>query len=883
MSELGAMSSLQVRSMRAPEHVRSEVNLLGRALGKAIRDVSGEELYALEEEVRLLSKRIAAKTDAARLRGRLRKLTEGLSHNALHGLVRCFSSYFHLVNIAEERHRVRVNRLLNAQASQENPPQESVAALIKAVKDMGLSKDEARALLSNLRLCLTFTAHPTESRRFSLRRQIESIAKILERMDRGQDGQELLEARVALLWSTRELHDHPPSVRDEVRGGLYYLPTSLWEALPKLLEELTKAFALYYQEEPDLPLPLSFYSWIGGDRDGNPFVTAEVTDWAQHYATDLIKENYERALQKLTLDLSVYQGYIAQANPTLKPNQGPYPPEELFRNALEELRQKLGQGKLQANELAGGLRDIAGLLDASGLKGVATTLVKPLLTRIEAFGLELAHLDLREEASRHTRAVDELFKVAGVYQGYVNLTPNQRQQLLLEELKTRRPLMPRGYEPKTIELQTALGALESWRAKGAYIISMTHHVSDVLEVFLLARETGLYTPSGPLPFNVTPLFETLEDLFGSPRFIHRLLSVPLFLAHVQARGGMEVMIGYSDSNKEGGYLPANWALYRAQQGIVRAAKRFGVGVSFFHGRGTSTARGGSPAGKAIAALPRGTIGTRMRITEQGEALTDRYFYSDLAYRNLEQLLFHFGLAAGRERLRSKETPKPWMLTMKKAALSAAKAYRALVTAPQFLVFFRELTPIAEIAELKIASRPASRNLGDNALQGLRAIPWVMAWSQVRLNLPGWYGMGSGLGGLDLALLREMYQGWPFFGSLIDTAAMSLAKAELGITKEYLRLVSKPLQQAFFPKIEAEFLNTKALLESIFEGPILQNDPTLKTLIGLRNPYLEPLHHIQVELLKRTRGLTSEYPEWPRLREALLSTLLGIAAGLKNTG
>ena len=869
--------------MSAPEPLRSEVNMLGRALGKAIREVSGEELYTLEEEVRLLSKRIASKADATRLRGRLRRLTEGLSHTALHGLVRCFSSYFHLVNIAEERHRVRANRLLKAQATKESPPHESAAALIKALKDMGFSKDATKDLLSSLKLCLTFTAHPTESRRFSLRRQIESIAKTLERMDMGLEGQELLEARVALLWSTRELHDHPPSVRDEVRGGLYYLPTSLWEALPALVEELTKAFSSYYREACSLPLPLSFYSWIGGDRDGNPFVSPEVTDWAQRYASDLIKENYQGSLRKLIRDLSVYQGYLTHANPGLEAPHGPFPAGEVFRNTLDNLRQRLEQDNLQASELAEELKNIAGLLEASGLRGVAATFVKPLLTRIEAFGFDLVRLDLREESSRHTRAVSELLQAASVHNCYENLEPNQRKDLLLDELKTPRPLMPRVYEPKTEELRVALGTLASWRAKGAYIVSMTHHVSDILEVFVLARETGYYVPFKPLPFDVVPLFETLDDLYGSPKFIRRLLSARLFLAHVQGRGGMEVMIGYSDSNKEGGYLSANWALSRAQQGIVRAAERFDVKVSFFHGRGTSTARGGSPAGKAIAALPYGTIGERMRITEQGEALTDRYFYPDLAYRNLEQVLFHFGIAAGKERLGPPEIPKRWIFAMKQAALFAAKTYRDLIATPNFLDFFHALTPIEEIGELKIASRPASRSLGENTLQGLRAIPWVMAWSQVRLNLPGWYAMGSSLEMLDLALLREMYRGWPFFGSLLDTAAMSLAKAELGITKEYLRLVPKPLQEAFFPKLEAEFLKTKGLLESIFEGPILQSDPVLKTLIALRNPYLEPLHHIQVELLKRTRGLPPESPEGPRLREALLSTLLGIAAGLKNTG
>ncbi|MFS8639271.1 MAG: phosphoenolpyruvate carboxylase, partial [Symbiobacteriaceae bacterium] len=459
------------------------------------------------------------------------------------------------------------------------------------------------------------------------------------------------------------------------------------------------------------------------------------------------------------------------------------------------------------------------------------------------------------------------------------------EELLTRGLATARPLAPPGSRPATRALQVALGALRAWRYRGGYVISGCRAPSDVLEVFLLARETGHYRPGGALPFDVVPLFETLADLEASPETVRRLLRNPVFRAHARARGGFEVMIGYSDSNKDAGYLAANWALYKAQEGIARVARQEGVPVSFFHGRGTSTARGGGgTAGRAIASLPPGTVGLRLRLTEQGEALADRYAHPELALRNLEQLVYHFVLAAARDlRGEGHAVPGEWREALEAAAARSAEAYRALLAEPGFFEFFEHFTPIREIAALKIASRPVSRTGRVREVGDLRAIPWVMAWTQVRLLLPGWYGLAEGLAAIPRPLRQAMYRGWPFFASVLDGAAIALAKADLSVAREYLRLVPPELARRFFPRLEQGFRAAWSLLEETFDAPLLHNHPVLARQTALRNPYVDPISHIQVELLDRYRSVPASDPSRPELERALLLSILGIAAGLRNAG
>ncbi|GAA6730292.1 phosphoenolpyruvate carboxylase [Thermus brockianus] len=852
------------------EALKAEVDLLGRLLGEAIRKVSGERFFALVEEVRLLSKaRRQGDGAAAEV---LSQRVERMPVEEMEALVRAFTHYFHLVNLAEERHRVRVNRLRTEGETLENPRPEGFLALAKALKERGLSLEEAEAHLNRLALLLTFTAHPTETRRRTLRHHLERLQEELEGGDR-----ERLLARVVLLYATEEVRKARPSVEDEIKGGLYYLPTTLWRAIPKVVEGLEAALERVYGKRPYLRSPVRFRSWMGGDRDGNPYVTPEVTAFAGRYAREVAKGRYLEELEALVRDLSLSEARIPVPKEVREGGEGVERfPGEPYRRYFAALYRALEGEALSTEGLARALKVAEKGLEGVGLAQVAQAFLRPLEARLSAFGLELAPLDLREESGKLLEAAAELLRLGGVHPDFLALSPEEKEALLTEELKTARPLLPVGEVPQGEALRVALGALRAWGDKGAHVVSMTHHPADLLAVFLLAREVGLYRPGKPLPFDVVPLFETLEDLERAPEVLRRLLANPVFRAHAQGRGGVEVMIGYSDSNKDAGFLMANLALYQAQEALHAVGEAQGIPVFFFHGRGTSTARGGGPAGRAIAGLPPKSVGHRLRLTEQGEALADRYAHPDLAVRHLEQLLYHFAQAA----LGDGVEPKAhWREALGEAGERSMARYRALLSQEGFFPFFEAFTPIREIGELPIASRPVYRHGRVRDIRDLRAIPWVMAWTQVRLLLPGWYGL-SALEGLPMPLLREMYREWPFFATTLESAAMALAKADLGIAERYLKLVPEGLQ-GFYHHLAEEYRRTVALLEAIFEAPLLHNQKTLERQIALRNPYVDPINFVQVELLARYRAPGGREDEG--VRRALLLSLLGVAAGLRNAG
>lgn len=893
------------------EQLKREVDLLGRALGKAIRTLSGQRVFELEERVRELTKALR-QSESENTREQLLATVRGLSLAEAENMIRAFSTYFHLVNLAEERHRVRVNREREKCSTPHTPRSESFLALVGQLKNHGLSYEQVVDVLSRVRLHLTFTAHPTETRRRTQRYHIAEIEKLLDAVERGgwdnggtsplnkgsSDPQ--LEARVALLWGTSELRKSRPSVEDEVKGGLFYTTYTLWQAIPRLVEGLESAVEAHYGQRPDLSPPLVFRSWIGGDRDGNPNVLPEVTAWAQHYARETALRKFVEDVDGLIRDLSLSDERITiardlrltledQARRLSLPERFHGEPYRQFGMGLRyKLRSALGEqpgpGYNTTPEFVSDLAKAERSLQQLGLDEIARASVRPLRLNAEAFGLELVSLDLREESRALGEAVAELLKTAGAHEHYMALEPLQRESLLTQELATARPLAPVGYRPQTKALQTALEALRNWKARGAHVVSMTHYPSDLLEVLLLAREVGLYRPGRALPFDVVPLFETLSDLQNAPEVVARLLDNPVFKAHVQGRGGLEVMIGYSDSNKDAGFLAANWALYQAQEAITTVGKNRGVQIYYFHGRGTSTARGGGTAGRAIASLPPGTVGSRMRLTEQGEALADRYAHPDLAYRNLEQMLYHLALASARDLYGQAEPlPDVWRVAMERSAQRSTEVYRELLLRPGFFEFYEQLTPIREIGALNIASRPVYRSGRVREIKDLRAIPWVMSWTQVRLILPGWYGLAEGLEEIPLSLRQEMFEGWPFFATTLDSAAIALAKADLGIAREYLRLVRPELAEQFFPDIARAFERTKAILEETFQNTLLFKHPVLARQTELRNPYVDPISQVQVELLHRYRRTPPEAPERTGLERALMLSLLGIAAGLRNAG
>ena len=478
----------------------------------------------------------------------------------------------------------------------------------------------------------------------------------------------------------------------------------------------------------------------------------------------------------------------------------------------------------------------------------------------------------------------DLLAYAGVTANYATLDEDARVELLAHELISKRPLAPADADlqeetHRALEFLTVFKQVQQKYGKeatGGYVVSMTEGASDVLEVLILAKQAGL----GEI--DAVPLFETGQDLLNAPRILTQLLDLEVYRKHVEARGVQEVMIGYSDSNKDVGFLAANWALYQAQEGIAAVCKAEDIPLRIFHGRGTSIGRGGGPTGQAILAQPPGSLNGRMRLTEQGEALSERYADPDLAHRHLEQVAYAFILSSARDARDLPTLPQSYRDELERAASASREKYRAFLEADGFLDFYHTVTPIEEISRLNVGSRPARRR-GEQSLQNLRAIPWVFSWTQCRANLPGWFGLGTGLAVLSDETLRDMYASWPFFGTIIDFAQMSLAKADLGIFESYLELVPDSLKTTFWPIIRDEYRLTVQQIERATGLELLEHDATLTRAIDLRNPYVDPISYLQVELLKRLRNLPSESPEREDLDYAVLVSLLGISAGMRNTG
>ncbi len=891
--------------------LKADVDFLGRALGTILKELEGERFFALVEQVRALTKRLRAEPENTALQDEVKALMRGLSLAEAERLLRAFTVYFQLINLAEEIHRVRVNRLRESRANLEAPRRESVEAAIKALRDQGLSYHEARRFIEGLDIQLTMTAHPTEVKRYTVRLKLERIAATVRQLGerelspqlRQSLEQEIL-AEIATLWQTRELFHEKPTVLDEVKAALYYYRRSLLDAVPRLMLDLERALTLYYPEGEQAALPpvVKFRSWIGGDRDGNPYVTPEVTEAAYQHQTRLALTRHLADLDGLVQRLSQWEARVtlnqAFRSELVRRELVRSSPQrfaqEPYRRFLSSLQQALGE-ELTAQQAEGYCRNLA-LLEVTLQQGqgsrAAEAFVRPVRYRAEVFGFHLAALDLREHSRVHERVTADLLSYAGVCPDYVALDEEARIAVLSLELASPRPLAHPD-APLKPETQQALAFLAVFKqvqqrygkeATGAYVVSMTEGASDVLEVLLLAKQAGLYE------LDVTPLFETVADLERAPSVMARLLSLAPYREHVRRRKVQEVMIGYSDSNKDAGFLAANWALYQAQEGLAAVCRQAGVPLRLFHGRGTSIGRGGGPAGQAILAQPPGSLGGRMRLTEQGEALSERYSDPDLAHRHLEQVAHAFIISSARDAQVPPTLPQKHREALNLAAAVARQHYRALLAKPGFLDFYHTVTPIEEISRLNIGSRPARRQ-GEQSLANLRAIPWVFSWTQCRANLPGWYGLGSGLMALEPKLLREMYRDWPFFKTLIGLAQVSLAKSDLGIMASYLELVpqpldgrcSEPLAERFWPLIVAEHNRSVELVTRATGRPLLDHDLTLARGIELRNPYVDPISYLQIELLRRRRALAAESPEREALDEAVMVSLIGIASGVRTTG
>ncbi|MDX1421378.1 MAG: phosphoenolpyruvate carboxylase, partial [Rubricoccaceae bacterium] len=861
-------------------------------------------------------------------------LVEEAPTDQLLAVLRAFTTFFHLVNKSEQLEIVRINRERARAATPEEPRGESVMAAVHALKAAGRTRDEVLALLQRLDIGPTLTAHPTEARRRTILFHQKAIAEALGRLrdlDTTPAEDDALvreiERSVHLLLATDEIRPAEVTVEDEVRHGLYFVATSIWEAVPRLHADLRRALRHHYPDGGEAVLPpfLRYRSWIGGDRDGNPRVTAGVTAWTLRAHREDALRLHRRALDRLRLHLSVSdlqtEGLPELAASIEADRAAVSLPERRWRqNRHEPYRLKLLLMEAKLDRLlteldappaeplgytAEAYRDDLALLDralrAAGLGALADDgPLADLRVQADAFGFHLAALDLRQHSRVHEAAVADLLRLAGVEPDYAALDEAGRLAVLTAELQNPRPLVPAGAvlgEAAGGVLDALAAAREGYEREpeslGTYVISMTSDVSDVLEVLLLAKEAGLWRlrPDGSVdsPLDVAPLFETIADLGAAEGRLARLFEHPVYVRHLVARGRLqEVMLGYSDSNKDGGYWMANWALHRAQGAIARVCHRFGHDLRLFHGRGGTVGRGGGRAGQAIRALPPEAQTGRIRFTEQGEVISFRYALPGIAHRHLEQIV-HAQLTAlaeapaEAERTGAFEGPRDDAdrRLMRRVAEASMRAYRALVDDPAFWPWFREATPIEHIAGLPMASRPISRKAASELdFDGLRAIPWVFSWTQPRYNVPGWYGVGAALAEEveseeTLAQLRRMHEAWPFFQAVVRNALREMARARLRIAERYAARADGGLH----PRLAEEFARTERALLTIAEQDVLlAHSPVIAKSIRLRNPYTDVLNLVQLALMRRWDQEPSE-----DLRRALFVSINGIAAAMQSTG
>jgi len=972
---------------RRSEHdpLRRDVDWLGRLLGEVLSELEGLPALELIEEYRARTKALRA-TPWPRDFGpgghELLEKTAGLPLERARLLVRAFAAYFHLVNLAEERHRIRVLRRRERRAPRAPRAESLVAAMVQAAQ-AGLSAEEAAALVQGLMVEPVFTAHPTEARRRTVQ---EKLRRLTQLVDRAQDPrrapreaaalEDNIREEIASLWLTEEIRPRPPGVMDEVRNGLLHFEHALWRVVPRLQQDLETGLARAYPGRGlSAPPFLRFGSWIGGDRDGNPHVTAAFTERTLRLHRDTALRLLEGELLGLQRHLSLHVDdarvpaplteAIARAAAILPELAhraddafAGEPYRRLTAAMLGRLRaaRRLNQLALQrlvardpdtqaevwgeagapdpraedqraayagVEEALADAEALRASLAAQGATRLAEGRARDLVVRLRVFGFHLARLDLRQHSAAHEEALSELLRPLG--HDYAALDEEARVGLLAGLLEEEAPpsVGAGPWSERTAEtlalfraedrLQRELGPA----AIGPCIVSMTAGVSDMLEPLVLARLAAPDAPPRAHALEVVPLFETIDDLQRCPALMRALFALPAYRRRLEAASRrQQVMLGYSDSNKDGGFTTANWSLYGAQEELAAACREEGVELLLFHGRGGAIGRGGGPAQRAILGQPPRTVGGRLRLTEQGEVTFARYGQANIAHRHLEQMIHAVitasvrdrGLGAESRRDGSPQGPRDgidsrrvppegrgplapeWREAMQRLSDTAGAAYRALVARESGLLdYFHEATPIDAITSLRIGSRPARRQ-GGRRLEDLRAIPWVFSWTQSRVGLPGWFGLGAALsreraqGGAGAeARLRAMYGGWPFFRSLIDNAQLSLGKADGAVARLYDALAADALRARVFPLIAGEWDRTLAELAALTGGALLEGSPVLQRSIRLRNPYVDPLSFVQVALLRRLRALAPDHPERKEVERLVALSVNGVAAGLQNTG
>ena len=883
-----------------------------RRLGALVGDMLAEQVSPafLEEVERVRTTAIARRQNGGSMES-LSALLDGLEPAHAEALVRAFSTYFQVVNIAERVHRIRRRRDYQ-RADTGTPQPESLHDALLRLKRQAVSPDELRDWLERIDIEPVFTAHPTEAvRRALLEKEQIMVAALIDDLDGartpGERAADLARFRMALTsaWQTADSSPVRPGVEDEREHVGFYLTEVLYRVMPVFYETLDHAIGEYFGIATDLPRLVRFGTWVGGDMDGNPNVDATTIRSTLDAQRRAILGRYRAELQQLTHVLSQstgvvgvdaqvlaqverYRGLLPEAAAAARPRHADMPYRlliDLMAARLQATLEDRAEGYGSPREFADDIDLIRQSLEHNRGVHAGWFSVRRLVWRLRTFGFHLARLDVRQESGVHARAVaaaleDEQWESRGPVEQAARLGPYAGGSRVL----------PAADEPGNARLDAVFAALSDARrrhgpdALGAYIISMARSRADVLTVLALARRGGL-VEDGQVPLDIAPLFETVDDLRQGPDTLRDLLADPVYRQHLAARGNVQmVMLGYSDSGKDGGIAASRWGLQRAQVELMQAAEELGIKLTFFHGRGGSLSRGGSKTSRAVDASPRGSVDGRLRVTEQGEAIHRKFGIRALALRSLEQATGAVLVSSIRPRAPEPREAK-WREVMDAVAQASSQAYRGFVGAPRFMDYFRSATPIDVIERMTLGSRPSRRLGQDAALSNLRAIPWVFAWSQARAVIPGWYGVGTGLqAAVDRfgeEVLREMGRDWPFFKTFLDDVSMVLAKGDMGIAGMFSRLAGEELHGEFFPRVQAEHALTRRWVLALNGNEfLLQHDQRLALSIRLRNPYVDPISVLQADLLDRWRASGREDDA---LLRALVASVNGVSQGVQNTG
>jgi phosphoenolpyruvate carboxylase len=913
----------EAQAQEADARLRDDIRLLGRILGDTVRDQEGADVFDLVERIRQTSIRFHRDEDRL-ARRELEQILDSMSIPDTLRIVRAFSYFSHLANIAEDHNNIRQMR---ARSAAKSGGAGVLADTLAHAKTAGLSAEELRRFFKDALVSPVLTAHPTEVRRKSTMDREMEVAALLDRRERvaltadeATASDEQLRREVLTLWQTNLLRRTKLTVLDEVANGLSFYDYTFLREVPRLVNVLEDRLEEGgEQAASELASFLRMGSWIGGDRDGNPFVTADVMRGTLRLQSSRVMQFYLEQLHALGAELSI-AAHLADVSEELRalaersPDTSPHRSGEPYRLAVsgiyarltataeklqvEITRRPVGKGAPydSVKELQADLDVLHRSLISNNARVIARGRLRLLRRAVDCFGFHLARLDIRQNSAVHERTVAELMDAANPGMSYLALGEDARISLLTNELRSTRSLVSQfvKYSDETMgELNVFHAAAEAHARFGSdvipqCIISMCKGMSDMLEVAVLLKEVGLVNPSGRSAINIVPLFETIEDLQASGSIMDRMLSLHDYRRLVDSRGSVqEVMLGYSDSNKDGGFVTSGWELYKAEINLVEVFERHGVRLRLFHGRGGSVGRGGGPSYDAIIAQPGGAVNGQIRITEQGEIISSKYSNAEVGRNNLE-ILAAATLEASLLHPRQSAPRREYLTAMDELSTLAFKAYRGLVYETDgFVDYFWASTVINEIATLNIGSRPASRKK-TRAIEDLRAIPWVFSWAQCRLMLPGWYGFGSAVEtwiaehpDKGMPFLKELYKEWPFFRMLLSNMDMVLAKSSIAIASRYAELVpDEALREKIFGRIRREWHSCiETLLDIMGQDRLLQGNPLLERSVRHRFPYLDPLNHVQVELLKEHRA---QNPDEQVLRGIQL-TINGISAGLRNTG